>query len=212
MISFCTLGVRLSGTAPRARSKLVVWSQYESPRTKVDSIEKKRKRRRREQMHRRSKGQWANRRKGENRKEEDGKKEASSRPLANITNHPVVTRTTLLLYFTSFLISPNSATVKSHRRGVRKTRRRVIGLSRLLLPRLLIANSTQSWVYTWHLSHDISIQRYYHCRYNIISEKNFFDIYISPINIYVQYMWMYAHKHNITRGYFELNLPNFFVN
>lgn len=40
------------GTAPRARSKLVVRSQYESPWTKVDSIEKERKGRRREQRHR----------------------------------------------------------------------------------------------------------------------------------------------------------------
>lgn len=57
-------------------------------------------------------------RKREDRKEEDGEKEASPRPLANITKHPAATRTTLLFYFTSFLIPPNSATVKSHRRGV----------------------------------------------------------------------------------------------
>lgn len=103
---------------PRARSKLVVQSQYESPRTKEDSIEKERKGRGREQRRRGSRGQGARKRKGEARKEEDGgEEEASPRPLANVTKHPTATRTTLLLYFISFLIPPNSATVKSHRRG-----------------------------------------------------------------------------------------------
>lgn len=57
MISFCIPTSGCPRTAPRARTKLVVWSQYESPRTKVDSIEKERKGRTREQKHRRSSGQ-----------------------------------------------------------------------------------------------------------------------------------------------------------
>lgn len=172
MMSFCTLRVwGSSGTAPRARSKLVVRSQYESPRTKVDSIEKERKGRRREQRRR---GQGA-----KGRKEEDGG--GGSFSAAFCEHHKAPGRNSRYPFalfhfvfnssqFRYCQVSPAQRGMARRGvawRGARKTWRRVAGPFRLLLPRLLIANSTQSRVYTWHLSHDISIQRCHHSHCNV---------------------------------------------
>lgn len=173
MISFCTLSFSLSSWlfgSCVSHSFQISRPLHESPRTKVDPIENERKNieESRDEVPKEKGRLW-------------GREKRSLCGLCEHHKAPGHNSTILLLYFTSFLIPPNSATVKPHRRGVAHEKRGDASQdapNQLLLPRALLIQPKAAFtlvIYRMTFSSDTAITLLYILRYNV--QEYLFNVY-----------------------------------